>query len=103
MPILVLGADRHVLFANPAAEHFFDTSASLLRKQTLADLIPADSPLLQLIEQAQERNSTAAERDVDLTTPRHGERIADVTVTPLVDPEGGMILTLQERGRPYTD
>lgn len=98
MPILVIGPRQGVLFANPAAEQFFDTSAAMLRKQSLTDLIPFDSPLLQLIEQARERNSTAAERDVDLSTPRHGERIADVTVTPLPDPEGAVILTLQERG-----
>src|SRR5262245_41547254 len=97
MPVLVIGPKQEVLFANPAAEQFFDTSAAMLRKQSLTDLIPFDSPLLQLIAQARERNSTAAERDVDLSTPRHGERIADVTVTPLPDPEGAVILTLQER------
>jgi two-component system nitrogen regulation sensor histidine kinase GlnL len=97
MPVLVIGPEQQVMFANPAAEQFFDTSIALLRKLALTDLIPFDSPLLQLIEQARERNSTAAERDVDLTTPRHGERIADVTVTPVADPEGAVILTLQER------
>ena len=34
------------------------------------------------------------ERDVDLSTPRHGERLADVTVTPLPDPEGTLVITL---------
>ena len=29
--------------------------------------------------------------------PRHGERIADVTVTPLPEPEGTLVITLQER------
>ena len=98
MPILTIASDQQVLFANPAAEQFFDTSIAMLRKQLLTDLIPFDSPLLQLVAQARERNSTAAERDVDLTTPRHGERIADVTVTPVAEPEGAVILTLQERG-----
>jgi two-component system nitrogen regulation sensor histidine kinase GlnL len=98
MPILVIGARQEVLFANPAAEQFFDTSVALLKKLSFGELIPSDSPLNQLIDQARERNSTAAERDVDLSTPRNGERIADVTVTPVVDPEGAVILTLQERG-----
>ncbi len=86
-----------MLYANPAAEQFFDTGLPTLRKQTLADLIPAHSPLFQLVAQAVERNASAAERDIDLATPRHGERIADVTVTPVPDPEGAMLLTLQER------
>ena len=47
--------------------------------------------------QARERNASAAERDVDLSTPRHGERIADVTVTPVPEPEGALVITFQER------
>jgi two-component system nitrogen regulation sensor histidine kinase GlnL len=59
--------------------------------------VPPDSPLFQLIAQVEERGASAAERDVDLTTPRHGERIADVTVSPVSEPEGALVLTLQER------
>ena len=97
MAILVVGPHREILFANPAAEQFFDTGATVLVKHVLADILPPDSPLFQLIAQAEERGASAAERDVDLTTPRHGERIADVTVTPLSEPEGALVLTLQER------
>ena len=98
MPIMLLGAKSEVLYANPAAEQFFDTGLTILRKQTLADLIAPHSPLFQLVAQATERNASAAERDIDLSTPRHGERVADVTVTPVPDPEGAMLLTFQERG-----
>ena len=97
MPVLLLGPRSKVLYANPAAEQFFDTGLTLLRKQTLADLIAPHSPLFQLVAQAAERNASAAERDIDLSTPRHGERIADVSVTPVPEPEGAMLLTLQER------
>jgi two-component system nitrogen regulation sensor histidine kinase GlnL len=69
----------------------------MLRKQALADLIAPHSPLFQLVEQAAERNASAGERAVDLSTPKHGERIADVTVTPVPEPEGAMLLTFQER------
>jgi two-component system nitrogen regulation sensor histidine kinase GlnL len=97
MPVLLVGPDQEIAFVNPAAEQFFDTGAGLLIRQTLAELVPFDSPLFQLIEQARERNSSAAERDVDLSTARHGERIADVTVTPLPEPGGTLVITLQER------
>jgi two-component system nitrogen regulation sensor histidine kinase GlnL len=97
MPIMLLGRKMDVLYANPAAEQFFDTGLPLLRKQTLAELIAPHSPLFQLVTQAAERNASAAERDIDLSTPRHGERIVDVTVTPVPDPEGAMLLTFQER------
>jgi len=97
IPVVLLGSKHEVLYANPAAEQFFDTGLPMLRKQTLADLIAPHSPLFQLVLQAAERNASAAERDIDLSTPRHGERLADVTVTPVPDPEGAMLLTFQER------
>src|SRR3954470_1301630 len=97
IPDLLIGPAQEIVFVNPAAEQFFDTGAGLLLKQTLADILPFGSPLFQLIGQVRERNSSAAERDVDLSTPRHGERIADVTVTPLPEPDGVLVVTLQER------
>ena len=97
MPIMLLGSRQEVIYANPAAEQFFDTGLPLLRKQTLAELIAPHSPLFQLVNQAAERNASAAERDIDLSTPRHGERVADVTVTPVPEPEGAILLTFQER------
>src|SRR6187551_2359180 len=97
MPVMLLGPRQEVLYANPAAEQFFDTGLPMLRKQCLADLIAPHSPLFQLVHQAAERNASAAERDIDLSTPRYGERVADVTVTPVPDPEGSMLLTFQER------
>ena len=96
MPILVVGGEDELLYANQAAEQFFATGVGLLLKQKLTDLIPFGSPLLQLVQQARERGASIAERNVDLSTPRLGERLADVTLTPAMD-EGAVILLLQER------
>jgi len=97
MPLLVVGADQQLLFVNPAAEQFFDTGAGLLLKQKIDDLVPFGSPLIGLMTQARERGASVGERMMDLSTPHHGERIADVTVTPLPEPENAVIVTLQER------
>jgi two-component system nitrogen regulation sensor histidine kinase GlnL len=97
MPILVIGAERELVFVNPAAEQFFDTGAGLLLRQHIDDIVPFGSPLIQLIAQARERGASVGERDVDLSTPRHGERLADVVVTPLPEPEGAVVIVLQER------
>ncbi len=59
MPVVLLGSKQEVIYANPAAEQFFDTGLTLLRKQTLADLIAPHSPLFQLVIQAAERNASA--------------------------------------------
>lgn len=97
MPVIVVGPDLQIVFVNPAAEQFFQTGAGPLLKQTLKDLIPFGSPVLQLVDQALERRSSVNERHMDLSTPRHGEHIADVTVSPLIEPEGTVVITLQER------
>jgi two-component system, NtrC family, nitrogen regulation sensor histidine kinase GlnL len=97
MPVLVLGLRQEILFVNPAAEQFFDTGAGHLMKQKFTDLIPFGSPLFQLIGQAIQRRASVGERNVDLTTPRHGERIADLMVTPLPEPDGAVVVVLQER------
>src|SRR3954469_18130976 len=69
MPVMLLGSKQEVLYANPAAEQFFDTGLTILRKQTLADLIAPHSPLFQLVAQAAERNASASERDKELFHP----------------------------------
>lgn len=97
MPLLVIGAKLNIVFVNPAAEQFFDTGAGLLVRQSVTDLVPFGSPLIQLVDQARDRGASVSERNVDLTTPRLGERIADVNVTPLPDPEDAVMVILQER------
>ena len=97
MPVLTVGADGDLLFVNPAAEQFFDTGAGLLLKQNIEELVPFGSPLVGLITQARARDASVGERMMDLSTPHHGERIADVTVTPLPEPQGAVIVILQER------
>jgi two-component system nitrogen regulation sensor histidine kinase GlnL len=96
MPILLVGARDNLLYANQPAEQFFDMGVGLLLKQKLGDLLPFGSPLLQLVNQARERGASIAERNVDLSTPRLGERLADITLTPSGE-EGAVILLLQER------
>lgn len=97
MPVLVVGPRDEIISVNPAAEQFFDTGAGVLERQRIQDLVPFGSPLVQVLLQARERHGTVGERDVDLTMPRHGERLADIAATPLPGAEGMTILTLQER------
>src|SRR5579871_2095582 len=97
MPVLVVGGTQQIVFVNPAAEQFFDSGAGFLLRQNLTDLVPFGSPLRQLVAQARERDASVSERNVDLTTPRHGERVADVIATPLPEPEDSIVILLQER------
>ena len=96
MPILVIGPRDELLYANQAAEQFFAMGIGLLLKHRIADLVSFGSPLLELVSQARERGASIGERDVDLSSPKIGEHIADVNLTP--SDNGTVILLLQERG-----
>ncbi len=98
LPLIMVGLDGRVLYANQAAEQFFAMGLGFLLRQKLADLVPFGSPLLQLVQQTRDRGASIAERNVDLSTPRFGERLADVTLTTAPEPEGAVIVLLQERG-----
>ena len=95
MPLVVVGSEDELVYANQAAEHFFAMGVSLLLKHRLADLLPFGSPLIELVSQTRARGASIGERDVDLSNPRLGERIADVSLTPVE--EGSVIILLQER------
>ena len=97
IPVILVGTKGEMFYVNHAAEQFFDMGAGLLAKHKLADLLPFGSPLLQLVQQTRERGASIAERNVDLSTPKSGERLADITLTPAAEPEGGVIVLLQER------
>ena len=97
MPIILVGPEGDIFYVNHAAEQFFEMGANLLLRHRLVDLVPFGSPLLQLVQQTRERGASVAERNVDLSTPKRGERLADVTLSPAAEPDGAVVVLLQER------
>ena len=97
-PALLIGPADEILYVNLAAEQFFDMGANNLLRQRLGDIVPFGTPLMQVVAQARERGGSIGERDVNLSSPRLGERLADVTVTPLTGNDHVSLLALQERG-----
>lgn len=96
-PVVCIGQDARVAFANPAAEQFFDTSAAMLKRQPLSRFLVPDSPLLHLVEQAQTRGMPASVYGLSIILPRLGERMVDATVTPVTDLPDSVLVVLQER------
>ncbi|MCR4523773.1 ATP-binding protein [Bosea sp. 47.2.35] len=98
MPVLVIGESHAVLYANTAAEDFFQSSAALLKRQRIDDLIAFGSPVLGLIEEVQRRGASVSEYRLDLGTPRLGtDHIVDVFASPLPSQGDAVVLMLQER------
>lgn len=101
-PVILIGDDDHILEANDAAQNFFQSSASFMRRHTVDHFIPFGSPLLELIAQVRERQSAVSEYRVDVSSPRIGnDKIVDIYASPMADPSGqvtsGVVLMLQER------
>lgn len=96
-PILVLGPQGVIAYVNPAAEQFFDSGSAMLCRQNIRDIVPFGSPILQLVGQVQRDRYTVSEYDVDLGSPRIGERLVDVQVSPVPELPDHVILRLDER------
>ena len=95
--VLTVGRDGHILDANVAAEAFFHVSKLMLRRHRLTDLVPFGSALLSLVEDVRVRRSPVAEYRVDLGSPRTGERVVDIYVSPMPEDPGSVVVMLQER------
>src|SRR3954470_12950726 len=97
-PVIMIAADGKIADANVAAEQFFESSISVLRRHLVRDLVPFGSPLLALIEQVRRSGAAVNEYKVDLATPRNpGERLVDLHVAPLPEYPDNVVVMLQER------
>jgi two-component system, NtrC family, nitrogen regulation sensor histidine kinase GlnL len=97
LPIFAVDESGTLRFVNAAAEQFFALSAAALTGVRLADIIPDDSPLLGLIDQARSGDSTVSGYDITLESPRIGNRSISVDLAPLAEAPGCVVACLQER------
>lgn len=98
LPLLRLGSQNEILYANLAAESFFQTSAAVLCRMKINDFIPFGSPLLSLVDQSKSRGASISEYGVDIGSPRNGaSKPVDIQVSPIFETAGEILLLLQER------
>ena len=97
-PILVLGEDDRVLYANQAAEQFLSTSLAVLRRQELKDVVGFACPLIGLVEQVRRTGASVNEYGIEITLPRvDGPRLVDVYSGPVPEQPGLTLVMLQQR------
>lgn len=97
MTVIVIDRDGAIVHVNDAGEQFFHGSAAHLRGQRLTDMIPGDSPLFALIEQARTDGNAVFEYGVNLNSPRLGRYFVNVQARPMIDAPGHVVIGLQER------
>ena len=97
-PILVIGADDCVSYANSAAEAFLSTSLSMLKRERFEAIVAFGCPLVTLISQVRETDQTYNEYAVDLVTQKFAaSKLVDIHAGPLPDHPGSVILMIQQR------
>ena len=97
-PVIMIGPNNFITFANAEAEDFFRSSATVLARSELSKLLPFGSPILTLVEQVRERDTQVNEYRVDVSSPRLGiEKMVDIYVSPVPELPGSVVLMFQER------
>ncbi|MCI0753413.1 two-component system sensor histidine kinase NtrB [Teichococcus vastitatis] len=96
VPVVVLDAEDRFLFANPAAEQFFQLSASSLRQLGLAELIPPDSRLLSLVSQVRLQDAPVSDHGLTVESPRLRRTDVAAHGAPLPEMQGAVVLSLQD-------
>lgn len=95
--VIVVNADREVMFANASAEQLFAKSRQVLKSIPLETLLPKDSPVFQLITQVQSGMNEVTEHGIELDAPSTGHRLVSVQAAPVVEIAGAVVLNFQER------
>ncbi|WP_378951029.1 nitrogen regulation protein NR(II) [Mesorhizobium sp. ANAO-SY3R2] len=97
-PVIMIGPNNFITYANADAEDFFRSSATVLARSELSRFLPFGSPILTLVEQVRERNTPVNEYRVDVSSPRLGiEKMVDIYVAPVPEFPGSVVLMFQER------
>ena len=95
--VLAVNQEYEISYANQSAEHLFGSSAEFLHRLSLHDLIPLDSPIFSLIHQAFETTNRVAEYDLTLESPRVGKHLVNVTVSPVAEQPGCVVIAFEQR------
>jgi len=97
-PILVLAEDARVIYANTAAEVFFESSQALLKRQRLEEIVAFGCPLVALVREVHRTGFTINEYGVGIATPKsQAQRIVDIHSGPLPESPELTLVMLQQR------
>ena len=93
VPLLEVGAENEIAFANAAAEEFFATSRRQLCQRTLQELTGQDHPLLELVVALRREHCRITEYDLTFHSHRFHYEGVTVFASDVPDREGAVVLT----------
>lgn len=97
LPGLVLDSEDRIFDANPAAEGFLNASAKVLAGQPVWDKVMVDAPLDRAFARARETKSPLFVNDVDVGTGERAPTQCNLSVAPMQDSSGHMLLLISPR------
>lgn len=92
--VVVLDDEQRFVSVNAAAEQFFQGSAATLTQMRLAEFVPADSPLFDLIAKTRATGSPVSDYDLALESPRLSKVGIAVHAAVMPDDPGFVVLAL---------
>lgn len=95
--VIVVDSDNNICRVNQAAEQLLRGSAAYLSGKSINILLPTDSPMLGLVDQARRFRSVVAEYDVTIETPRIGAHSVDLQVSCIPEDPGAVAIVIQLR------
>ena len=95
--VVVIDQNNAIQYVNGAAEQLFQSGAAYVLGKGLEELLPADSPILSVIEQARGGGLVVSEYGIALDTPRTGQRTVTVQAAPVAECPGSVAVVLHEQ------
>ena len=95
--IIVVDATGSIKYANLSAEQFFGVGRARLVAHPLNEFVPEDAPLFLLLDQVVATGGAVAENGVTLTSPRIGSRFCALRLSPVIDRDGLIAISLVEQ------
>jgi len=97
-PIIVIGDENRVSYANAAAEGFLSTSLAILKRDPFETVVAFGCPLITLIDQVRRSGQTVNEYAIEMVTQKFTTpKLVDVHAGPLPEHPGSVIIMLQQR------
>ena len=82
-PVFLVNKFNEVIYINEIGEEFFGISSSMLIGKKINELIPNDSPILNLIERVRNSKTGITEESLDFSNLNFPNRKVRVHVVPL--------------------
>ena len=95
--VVVVDGDATIHYANLSAEQFFGVGRARLVSHPLVEFVPEDTPLFSLLEQVMVTGGAVAENGVTLSSPRIGNRFCALRLSPIVESDGLVAVSLTEQ------